>query len=48
MKPKANTLAPPWQCSRPGWMGLWATQCGGRGLCPWQGGGMGRSRRSLL
>jgi len=26
------------QCSRPGWMGLWATWCSGRCPCPWQGG----------
>jgi len=27
-----------WQCSRPGWTGLWATWAGGRCPCPWQGG----------
>jgi len=30
-------LPPPWQCSRPGWMGLGATWPGGRGPCPWKG-----------
>ena len=30
-------LHPPWQCSRPGWMGLWATWSSGRCPCPWQG-----------
>jgi len=29
--------APPWLCSRPGWMRLWATWSSGRCLCPWQG-----------
>ena len=27
-----------WKCSRPGWMGLWATWSSGRCPCPWQGG----------
>jgi len=31
-------VSPPWQCSRPGWMGLWATWSTGRCPCPWQGG----------
>jgi len=29
---------PSLQCSRPGWMGLWATWSSGRCPCPWQGG----------
>ena len=29
---------PPWQCSRPGWMELWATWSHGRCPCAWQGG----------
>jgi len=36
--PREAVDAPPWQCSRPGWMGLWATWSGGRCPCPWQGG----------
>ena len=31
--PEKLWLPPPWQCSRPGWMGLWATLSSGR--CPW-------------
>ena len=27
----------PWECSRPGWMRLWATWSSGRCPCPWQG-----------
>ena len=27
----------PWQCSRPGWMELWATWSSGRCPCSWQG-----------
>ena len=30
-------ISPPWQCSRPGWMRLWATWSGGRDPCSWQG-----------
>ena len=36
--PEKLWLPPPWQCSRPGWTGLWATWSGGRCPCPWQGG----------
>ena len=36
--PERLWLPLPWQCSRPGWMGLWATWSGGRCPCPWQGG----------
>jgi len=36
--PREAWLPPPWQCSRPGWTGLWATWSGGRGPCPWRGG----------
>jgi len=28
----------PWKCSRPGWMGLWATWSSGRRPWPWQRG----------
>ncbi|KFU98841.1 U5 small nuclear ribonucleoprotein 200 kDa helicase, partial [Tauraco erythrolophus] len=35
--PEKLWLPHPWQCSRPGWMGLWATWCSGRCPCPWQG-----------
>jgi len=35
---KARTLPPPWKCSRPGWMGLWATWSSGRCPCLWYGG----------
>ena len=31
-------MPPPWQCSRWGWMELWATWSSGRCLCSWQGG----------
>jgi len=31
-------VTPPWRCSRPGWMGLWATWSSGRCPCPWQRG----------
>ena len=36
--PEKLWMPPHWQCSRPGWMGLWATWSGGRCPCPWQGG----------
>ena len=36
--PEKLWLPPPWQCSRPGWMELWATRAGGRCPCWWQGG----------
>ena len=35
--PEKLWLPPPWKCSRPGRMGLWATWSGGRCPCPWQG-----------
>jgi len=35
--PEKLWLPPPWQCSRPGWSGLWAAWSGGRCPCPWQG-----------
>ena len=31
-------LPPPWQGSRSGWTGLWATWSTGNCPCPWQGG----------
>ena len=36
--PRKLWLPPPWQCSRPGWMGLWAAWSSGRCPCSWQGG----------
>jgi len=36
--PEKLWLPAPWQCSRPGWMGLWATWSSGRCPCWWQGG----------
>ena len=36
--PREAVAAPPWECSRPDWMGLGATWSGGRRPCPWQGG----------
>ena len=36
--PESLWMPHPWQCSRPGWMGLWATWSSGRCPCPWQGG----------
>ena len=39
--------APPWKCSRPGWMGLWATWSSGRCPCPQQGVGTRWSLRFL-
>jgi len=36
--PREALAAPPWQCSRPGWMELGPPWAGGRGPCPWQGG----------
>jgi len=36
--PERLWLPPPWKCSRPGWMGFWATWSSGRCPCPWQGG----------
>jgi len=36
--PEELWLPPPWQGSRPDWMGLGAPWAGGRGPCPWQGG----------
>ena len=39
----ATWLPHPWQCSRPGWMGLWATWSGGRCPCPGQRGWTTRS-----
>ena len=36
--PEKLWLPPPWQCSRPGWMELWATWSGGRCPFSWQGG----------
>jgi len=36
--PEKLWLPPPWQCSRPGWMGLWAAWSGGRCPCLWQWG----------
>ena len=36
--PEKLWLPPPWQCSRPGWTGLWPTWSGGKCPCPWQGG----------
>jgi len=32
--PRDAADAPPWKCSRPGWMGLWATWSSGRCPCP--------------
>jgi len=37
----------PWKCSRPGWMGLWATWSAERCPCSWQGFGTGWSLRSF-
>jgi len=31
-------LPPPWKCSRPGWMEVWATWSSGGCPCSWQGG----------
>ena len=31
-------MPPPWMCSRPGWVGFWATWSSGKCPCPWQGG----------
>ena len=36
--PEKLWMPPTWQCSRPGWMGLWTTWSSGRCPCPWQGG----------
>ena len=36
--PEKLWLPPPWNCSRPGWMELWATWSGGRCPCSWQEG----------
>jgi len=33
--PEKLWLSPAWQCSRPGWMGFWATCSSGRCPCPW-------------
>jgi len=30
-------MSPPWKCSRPCWMGLWAQWSSGKYPCPWQG-----------
>ena len=35
--PENLWMAHPWKCSRPGWMGLWATWSSGGCPCPWQG-----------
>ena len=35
--PTEAVAAPSQKCSRPAWMGLWATWSGGRCPCPWQG-----------
>ena len=40
-------LPPPWKCSRPGWMELWATWSSGRCPYSWQGFGTRWSLRSL-
>jgi len=36
--PREAVDASPWKCTRPGWMGLWATWPCGRCPCPCQGG----------
>ena len=36
--PREVVDVPPWKCSRPGWMGLWATWSSGGCPCPQQGG----------
>ena len=36
--PEKLWLPDPWNCSRPAWMGLWATWSSGRCPCPWQDG----------
>jgi len=36
--PREAVAAPPWQCSRPDWTGLWAACSSGRCPCPRQGG----------
>jgi len=36
--PRDVVDAPPWKCSRPGWMGLSATWSSGKCPGPWQGG----------
>jgi len=35
--PEKLWMPSPWQCSRPGSTGLWATWSSGRCPCPWQG-----------
>jgi len=35
--PRKLWMPPPRECSRAGWMGLWATSCSGRRPGPWQG-----------
>lgn len=35
--PKQLWVYQPWNCSRPGWMVLWATWSSGKRPCPWQG-----------
>ena len=45
--PREAVAAPPWQCSRPGWTGLWETWSDGRCPCSWHGVGTGWSIRSL-
>jgi len=32
--PEKLWMFPPWKCSRPGWMWLWATWSNGRCPCP--------------
>jgi len=36
--PEKLWMPPPWKCSRPGWMELWATWSSGRCPCWWQWG----------
>ena len=45
--PEKLWMLHPWKCSRPGWVGSWATWSGGWQACPWQGAGTGWYLRSL-
>jgi len=36
--PEKLWMSPPWKCSTPGWMELWATWSSGRCPWSWQGG----------
>lgn len=45
--PREAVDAPSLKCSRPGWMGLWTTWCGGTYPCPWCVGGSNQVIRNV-